>query len=274
MKIYQSMKLIPSSSKRSRGTAQFFILFAMAFSLSTVLSAQIQNTSDVYASTNRPRALVVMGDRYHSPVHVRDGLMRPLALENIPVVYLENHEALTAEALKNFELLIFLKDGNIWPNGYENGSQVKWMTDAQQQAIYDFVNNGGGFLALHNSHGLYPPDGPYYEVFGGDYGGHPAPEEFMVRVEDKNHPITAGVEDFRVFDEQHMSKYYGEPDQLLLRNISDANKSAPAGWWREIGKGRFVYLAPGHTPEAIGHPMMVKLLRNSVRWLTRQTEEK
>lgn len=135
MKIYQSMKLIPSSSKRSRGNTQFFILFTIAFSLSTVLSAQIQNTSDVYASTNRPRALVVMGDRYHSPVHVRDGLMRPLALENIPVVYLENHEALTAEALKNFELLIFLKDGNIWPNGYGNGSQVKWMTDAQQQAF-------------------------------------------------------------------------------------------------------------------------------------------
>ena len=267
------MKLKAFLPKKSHLTTHFFALFTMALSLSTVLSAQTRNTSDVYMSTDRPRALAVIGDRYHSPVHVRNGLMGPLALENIPVVYIENHEALTAEALKDIDLLIFLKDGNIWPNGYERGSEVKWMTDAQQQAIFDFINNGGGFLALHNSHGLYPPDGPFYEIFGGDYGGHPPPEEFMIRIENKDHPITAGVEDFRTFDEQHMSKYYGDREQLLLRNISDANKSAPAGWWREIGKGRFCYLAPGHTPEALGHPMMEQLIRNSVRWLTRQTDD-
>ena len=71
-----------------------------------------------------------------------------------------------------------------------------------------------------------------------------------------------------------MSKYYGKPEQLLLRNISDGNKSAPAGWWREIGKGRFCYLAPGHTPEALGHPMMVQLIRNAVRWLTTEEDDK
>lgn len=105
---------------------RFFVLFAMVFSLATMLSAQAQNTSEVYMSTDRPRALAVIGHRYH----------------------------------------------------------------------------------------------------------------------------------------------------LLMRNISDANKSAPAGWWREIGKGRFVYLAPGHTPEALGHPMMQRLIRNSVRWLMRQTDDK
>lgn len=257
--------------------APFCMLLALALSLAPLLStqliAQTQNTSEVYMSTDRPRALALIGDRYHSPVHVRNGLMGPLALENIPVVYLENHEALTAEALKEFDLLIFLKDGMIWPNGYERGSQVMWMTEEQQQAVYDFVNNGGAFLALHNSHGIYPPDGPYYELFGGDYGGHPPPEEFMIRIENKDHPITAGVEDFRTYDEQHMSKFYLDRENLLLRNISDANKAAPAGWWREFGEGRFCYLAPGHTPEALGHPMMVRLIRNSVRWLTKQSDD-
>lgn len=255
---------------------RFFVLFAVGLSLASSLSTQVaaQNTSEVYTSTDRPRALALIGDRYHSPVHIRDGLKGPLALENIPVVYIENHEALTAEALKAFDLLIFFKDGNIWPNGHKRGSAKKWMTDEQQQAVSDFVHNGGGFLALHNSHGLYPAGGAYYELFGGDYGGHPAPEEFMIRIENKDHPITAGVEDFRAFDEQHMSKYYLDREHLLMRNISDANKSAPAGWWRELGKGRFCYLAPGHTPEALGHPMMQRLIRNSVKWLTRQTDDK
>ncbi|PIB30412.1 hypothetical protein BFP77_04560 [Maribacter sp. 4U21] len=267
------MKIIPILPKGTRHTAQISIFTILACGLMTLISAQTQNTSEVYMSADRPLALAVIGDRYHSPVHVRNGLMTPLALENIPVVYLENDKALTAESLKSFDLLIFLKDGNLWPNGYD-ASPVKWMTDGQQQAVFEFVNNGGGFLALHNSHGLYPPDGPYYDIFGGDYGGHPAPEEFMIRIEDKDHPITAGIEDFRTYDEQHMSKYYGDKENLLLRNISDANKSAPAGWWREIGKGRFVYLAPGHTKEALGHPMMQQLIRNSIKWLTRKTDEK
>ncbi len=243
------------------------LLGLLALLIACAAPALPQNTSAVFTSPDRPTALALIGDRYHSPAYIREGLYKPLMRENIPVTYLERHEALTAEALEGFDLLIFLKDGMIWPNGYGRGSQVLWMTSEQQQAIWDFVHQGGGFLALHNSHGIYPPNGLYYHLFGGDYGGHPPPAEFTVRVEDKDHPITSGVEDFLVYDEQHMSKYYLGRENLLLRNISKGNKSAAAGWWRRVGKGRFVYLAPGHTPEALGHPMMQRLIRNAMRWL-------
>jgi type 1 glutamine amidotransferase len=70
-----------------------------------------------------------------------------------------------------------------------------------------------------------------------------------------------------VYDEQHMSRYYLGHQNLLLRNISKGNQSAAAGWWREVGEGRFVYLSPGHTPEALAHPMMQRLVRNAMRWI-------
>ncbi len=241
--------------------------------LVVAVSAAAQNTSDVYQSAARPRALALIGDRYHSPVYIRDNLAPAFVRENIPVAFLENDQALTADALKNVRLLVILRDGMNWPNGYDQ-DHVKWMTDAQQKAIWDFVHQGGGFLALHNSHGIYPPDGLYYKLFGGDYGGHPPPATFTVRIENKNHPVTEGVEDFEVFDEQHMSKYYLKREHLLLRSMSRGNDMAPAGWWREAGRGRFVYLAPGHTPEALGHPMMQRLIRNSFRWLLRLDEKK
>jgi len=244
-------------------------LLAIALFFTAVLNAQ--NTSDVYSSADPPRALALIGDRYHSPTYIRDNLIPAFVRENVPITFIEDHEALTAEALKDYDLLIFLKDGMVWPNGYD-GDHVKWMTEAHQKAVWDFVHNGGGFLAIHNSHGIYPPDGLYYKLFGGDYGGHPPPDTFTIRIENKNHPITQGVEDFRTFDEQHMSKYYLDREHLLMRNISVGNKSAPAGWWRELGRGRFAYLAPGHTPEALGHPMMQRLIRNSVRWLTRSSQ--
>jgi len=232
------------------------------------LTLRAQNTSEVYETASRPRVLALIGDRYHSPVYIRDNLIKAMVRENLPVTFIENVEALNSESLQKHGLLIILRDGMNWPDGYDK-PHMKWMTDEQQQAIWDFVHNGGGFLALHNSQGLYPPNGLYYKLFGGDYGGHPKPNVFTVRVEDKSHPVTAGVEDFEIFDEQHTVKYFLDHEHLLLRSIARDNLAAAAGWWREMGKGRFCYLAPGHTPDALGHPMMQRLIRNAARWLLR-----
>ena len=243
-----------------------------ALFLVAVAALAAQDTSRVYQSAERPRALALIGDRYHSPVHIRDGIAPALLRENIPIAFIENPEALTAAALKQFDLLILFKDGMIWPNGHDQ-PHVKWMTDEQQQAIWDFVHSGGAFLALHNSHGIYPPSGLYHKLFGGDYGGHPPPAVFTIRVDDKSHPITQGVEDYEIFDEQHTSKYYLDARHLLLRNIARDNTAAPAGWWREPGEGRFAYLSPGHTPEGLGHGMTQRLIRNALRWLLRLDEQ-
>jgi hypothetical protein len=34
-------------------------------------------------------------------------------------------------------------------------------------------------------------------------------------------------------------------------------------------QGRFCYLAPGHTPDALGHPMMQRMIRNAMNWLVK-----
>lgn len=238
-----------------------------ALVFAAALAAQSgSNTSKVYSTADRPRVLCLIGDRYHSPVYIRDGLAPAFLRENLPVTFIEDVTALNADSLRKHDLLVILRDGMNWPNGYDKPA-VKWMTDAQQQAIWDFVNGGKGFLALHNSQGIYPPGGLYYKLFGGDYGGHPKPYVFTVRVENKNHAITAGVEDFQIFDEQHTVKYYLDREHLLLRSIAADNLASEAGWWRDQGKGRFAYLAPGHTAEALGHPMMQRLIRNSLNWL-------
>jgi len=222
----------------------------------------------VYASARRPRALALIGDIYHGPVMMRDGLITAMVRENIPVTFIEDPGQLNARSLADVSLLIIARNGRYWPEGYGK-PQTFWMTDDQQKAIWDFVDGGGGFLAVHNAHTMYPPNGPYYKLFGGNFGGHPKPWTFTIRVEDKHHPITAGVEDFEIFDEQHMSKYDLDQEHLLLRSVARDNQQAAAGWWNEIGKGRFCYLSPGHTPEALNHPMVQLLLRNAARWLLR-----
>ena len=247
-------------------------VLTVAGALYAAAAAPSGDTDAPFRSASRPRALALIGDRYHSPVYQRDGLIRALVRENIPVTFITEVTELNAASLAAHQLLIIFRDGMNWPHGYQKGKEVIWMTGEQQKAIWDFVHNGGGFLALHNAQGIYPPGGLYYKLFGGDYGGHPKPYRFTVRVENHGHPVTAGVEDFQIFDEHHLVKYYLDREHLLLRTIAEDNRAAAGGWWREMGKGRFVYLSPGHTVEALNHPMMQRLIRNAARWLLRLDE--
>ena len=144
------------------------------------------------------------------------------------------------------------------------------MTPEQERAVVEFVEGGGAFLNLHNSMGLYPPDGPYLNLVGGRYIGHGPLERFRVEVVDPDHAVTRGVSDFSVADEQHTPPYDADKVHLLLRNRSDDGKVAAAGWAYEPGKGRLCHLANGHTRESLLHPMYQRLMRNAVNWCLRR----
>jgi len=232
------------------------------------LVAAPQNASKVYMTADRPHVMAWIGDFYHSPVYIRDALAQALVAENMPVTFIEDPALITAESLGKVQILIMFGEGRVWPSGFGK-PPMQWMTEAQQKAIWEFVESGGGFLGMHNVEALYPADGLYYKLLGGSFISHPKPYSFTVRVQNKNHPVTAGVEDFEIVDEQHKVKYNLDEEHLLLRSISQDNTITESGWWNEVGKGRMVYLAPGHTRDALMHPMMQRLIRNSLTWVSK-----
>jgi type 1 glutamine amidotransferase len=98
-----------------------------------------------------------------------------------------------------------------------------------------------------------------------------------VKILNQNHPITHGVKDFVVTDEQHFVNYQKNPKYLLLQSVNEnglthknLGNSSPAGWAYDYGKGRVCYLAPGHVITALWNPEYEKLQKNAVRWLLRQ----
>jgi type 1 glutamine amidotransferase len=107
---------------------------------------------------------------------------------------------------------------------------------------------------------------------GGRYTGHGPLERFRVLVTDRNHSITRGVHAFTVADEQHWPEPDKDQVRLLLQSRSDEGKVSAAGWVRETGRGRVCYLAPGHTREALLHPMFQRLMCTAARWCLRLEE--
>jgi type 1 glutamine amidotransferase len=260
----------------------------------SLLSAAVAGAAAGQTGGNR-RALALIGDRYHNPDYIRVSLDRVFKEVGMPVDYTILYEELSAGLLRKYQLFVCLRDGMIWPDGYlgpdaysytrdlENDNdfpQAKpenWITEEQGAAVKDFVNAGGGFYSLHNNSHVSLSSRNYRDVMGGAYIGHPALRPFLVRVVNKEHPITQGISDFMVNDEQHFVTYDKAPAHVILESenldgleYEKYGKKSVAGWAYEYGKGRVVFTAPGHTNHAMWAPSYLELQKRAVRWLLRE----
>lgn len=245
---------------------------------------------------NQRRALALIGDRYHNSDYIRVALTRMFEGQGVTVDYIVNYERLSAELLRNYQLFVCLRDGMIWPQGYlgpdaytayeqglENredfpdGKSQNWLKEEQAVALKDFVEAGNGFYSLHNNSHVSLSSKTWRDVQGGAYIGHPTLRPFRVRVVNANHPITRGIQDFFVNDEQHYVAYDKDKKYILLEaenvdGLTFQNHGAKsiAGWAYDYGKGRVVFTSPGHTIHALWSPEYLKLQRRAVQWLLKE----
>jgi type 1 glutamine amidotransferase len=252
------------------------------------------------AKSGSPRALALIGDRYHNSDYIRVSLDKVFNELAIPIDYTIDYKSISADLLKRYDLFLILRDGMIWPGGYagpdayvnyqtklENAADfppskpVSWITPEQGKAIKDFVSAGGGFYPLHNTSNVSVYDQGFRDVMGGAYIGHPPERPFQCRPTANAHPITAGIQPFMVNDEQHYVEYDKDPAHLILESVNidgltyeahgkPLGTTSHAGWAYDYGKGRVVFTAVGHNIHAMWNPQYLEIQKRSVRWLLKQ----
>ena len=248
-------------------------------------------------------AFALIGDRYHNSDYVRTALTRTIAKQmGVSIDFTDETPLLNAETLQRYRVLIVLRDGMIWPDGYgwdestnaawvatnrpklvfdpplpqaQGGAKPQfWIKPEQGKAVRNFVGSGGSALFLHNTTHVGLTDPNFRHVLGAAYTGHPPIRTFKVKVTNSDHPITQGVKDFIITDEQHYMDYDKDPKHLFLQTVNeeglDYNKqgaTAPGGWSYDYGKGRVCYMSPGHMLSDLWHPEYIKLQQNALRWI-------
>jgi len=145
------------------------------------------------------------------------------------------------------------------------------MTDQAKTNLVNFVKNGKGFYVQHLGSASFPKWDEFGKLCGRKWvmgtSGHGPRSVFEAKVVKKNHPITEGVENFRIFDELY-SKLQGDKDiEVLVSAYSDwSEKEEPLVFTTPYGQGRCVHNALGHDFKAILNPSMAKLICRSVEW--------
>ena len=165
-----------------------------------VVAGATMSAVPVRAATKAPpRAVALIGDRAHNSDYIRISLDKVFHALNIPIDYTIDYAGLSAASLKPYQLLLIFRDGENAVNGYtgadfyagyeknlENaedfpgGRPVPWMTEAQGLAVKNFVTDGGGFYAMHDSSHISLSCRNYREVMGGAFVGHPPLRPFEV----------------------------------------------------------------------------------------------
>ena len=242
------------------------------------------------------RVLALIGDRYHNSDYITVALKKMFEGQGVSVDYTVDYNQLSRNLLSNYQMFLCLRDGMIWPNGYlgpdayasyEQGLENReefpeaksqnWLTEEQAGALKEFVMAGNGFYSLHNNSHVSLSSQTYRDVMGGAYIGHPPLRPFKVRVVNSSHPITQGISDFIVNDEQHYVHYDKDRKYILLEaeNIDglkyqNLGTKSIAGWAYDYGRGRVVFTSPGHTIHALWVPEYLKLQQRAVQWLLKE----
>ncbi len=185
----------------------------------------------------------------------------------------ENAAVFNDEQLRHFSVVVL------------NSASGDFLTPDQRAAFARFVARGGGVVALHAA-GDDSHTAPGYvdTVIGTKFIGHPGGDDHIqsarIVVDQPRHPVMAGVTlPWSPKDEWY--SFSGDPaakGMTVLARIDEASYrpgakltmgSHPVIWFNPRSKGRVVYSALGHTPEAYDDPNYRRILVNAVRWAAR-----
>jgi type 1 glutamine amidotransferase len=151
--------------------------------------------------------------------------------------------------------------------------------EKQQLSLRAFVEAGKGVVALHHAiAGRTTWSWWYEEVVGGRYlsqavEGRPASSylhdvELVVRPRGA-HPITAGIEPFRIWDETYKGLWISPRVEILLET-DQPTSDGPVAWIGPTRLARVVYIQLGHGRDAHFNPAYRKLVRNVILWAGRR----
>lgn len=197
-----------------------------------------------------PRVLF-LGDRgHHQPAERAKQIIPVLAARGIAVTYTEDVDALLK--LAGYQALLL----------YAN---IDAITPAQEKALLDFVEGGGGFVPLHCASYCFRNSEKVVALMGAQFKSH-GTGTFRASIVRPEHPAMRGVEPFESWDETYVHHKHNETDRVVLAT----RENEPWTWARTQGKGRVFYTAWGHDQRTWSHPGFHKQLEMGIRWAVKQ----
>jgi type 1 glutamine amidotransferase len=176
----------------------------------------------------------------------------------------EDREIFASSKLGQYDVLVLNYGHNSTPE----------LSPEAKEGLLSYVKSGKGLVALHYSLSAFQSWEAYRQLLGRMWkdrvSGHGPRGKFKVKIEDKEHPVTAGLDDFEADDELYAKLQGDEEIHVLASAYSDwSQKVEPIVFARSYGAGRVLHNVLGHDVRARESEAYKVLLRRGVEWSAR-----
>jgi type 1 glutamine amidotransferase len=187
------------------------------------------------------------------------------------VTIIEDAAVLETPAVNRYDALVMLAD--------RRDPEFK-LTKAQQEAIFNFVRSGRGYVSIHGADNAAPDWLPEWrDMLGGVFSHVGLPDSktrkgtYSIKIADTSHAITRGLADFELADELYYNLQM-RPGVEPLATTEFDGKTWPVAWTREFGQGRVFHTPLGHRnfgpnqDDPMRNPNLGRLVVQGVEWVT------
>jgi len=221
------------------------------------------------------KVLLICDDYWHPGKTAVEGI-EPLKQNGFEFDIILNANDFSIDMLEKYPVVLMCKSDET-----SQTDKQPWKTEEIQKAFVDYIEGGGGLVAVHSALVQGKNTKALDNLIGCHFFGHP--NNCPVTVQSvKPHPVTEGVAQFIEIDEHYMIEITSSDADVLLASYSPQqgeeskrqeepyfnSPSAiyPAGYVRTQGSGRVCVLTPGHLTAVWLNPQFQKLLSNALNW--------
>jgi type 1 glutamine amidotransferase len=228
------------------------------------------------------RAIILSGRNNHD-WRTTTPYLRKLLLETgrFDVRVNEEPAGMTGDTLAAYHVVVLDYNGPRWGRSAES-------------ALEEFVEQGRGLVVVHGASwafnglpvladghvptNILEPAWPEYRrMIGGIWSvdppptGHAPRHSFTVKIVDREHPITKGMPESFVINDELYHNMRMQPDVHVLAAAFDEStgKDEPILWTVAYGKGRVFHTTLGHDVEVMSAPGFVTSFARGAEWAAR-----
>ena len=239
-----------------------------SFSIPVLLILFLFNQSACESPSKTIQVLILSGSNNHEWQQTTAFLEDMLQKSAIFETQVTNQpDTLKMSDFQKFDVV--LSNWNSWPE-----NDLRWPVETEN-ALLQFIKNGGGFVTFHSSTSAFYKWPEFQEISTAawimDSTSHGKPSETRVDISNIEHPVTQGMKGFEIFDELWINTAKNNKFEVLGTATNEeltqkGVEGQPAIMVADYGKGRIFHTILGHDVKAMENEGFQTLLLRATEW--------
>jgi len=201
------------------------------------------------------KQILILGDSTHPlyhPLAVIIEIMRAI-LPDYDLAFTEDRNFLLKETINKYDVLVSYADS--WKSALDK---------KQMAGLLNYVSDGGKLLVIHNGISLQS-NFEFANMVGARFTGHTEYTRLKYSFVDAGEKSINTFESFDMDEEPYRFEFAAFTEKNIFMEYELDGVRYPAGWNVSYGKGKVVYLSPGHDIGTFENIRYQKIIREIVK---------